>query len=250
MLELCLGALSPCTHVMLSQRRRLRDIDPFGRAAEKFLSLSPKCCLPFSSTSTLPNSLPSVPSSARRKNSSEFEGTKSLPVPNYSSRTSESLYGNYHAYLCDARRKIASCHIACSTWSCQYDGESPKDSNTSSATTLAGENLNDMSSNSKVSSGLNNEVIENLTLSEDVLDSSQLQNIFDNIQSLLEASGESEETVKVESPEVMSMEKKAMLDADIAELLSEDIGAAETFGGTLSINKKGEISIFSFFSFN
>lgn len=45
MLELCLGALAPCSHVMLSQRRRLlRDLDPFGRCAEKFLSLGPNCC--------------------------------------------------------------------------------------------------------------------------------------------------------------------------------------------------------------
>lgn len=45
MLELCLASLAPCSHVMLSQRRRLlRDLDPFGRSAEKFLSLSPDCC--------------------------------------------------------------------------------------------------------------------------------------------------------------------------------------------------------------
>ena len=53
MLELCLGALTPCSHVMLSQRRRLlRDLDPFGRCAERFLALAPNCCV-----STLPTAI-------------------------------------------------------------------------------------------------------------------------------------------------------------------------------------------------
>ena len=249
MLELCLGALSPCTHVMLSQRRRLRDIDPFGRGAEKFLSLTPKCCLLFSNISTPPNSLPPVPSSARRK-SSTSDNMKSLPVPNnYSSRTSESLYGNYHAYLCDARQKIASCQIACSTWSDQYDGEPPKDSNTSSATTLAEENFNDQSLNRRDSSGLNDEAIENLTLNEDVPDSAQIQNIFENIQSLLEISGESVATLKIDSStnNVLTVENQAKLDADIAELLNEEIGVMETFGESLILDKKGRLDVLSFF---
>ncbi|XP_033216666.1 UPF0518 protein CPIJ015043 isoform X2 [Belonocnema kinseyi] len=245
MLELCLGALSPCTHVMLSQRRRLRDIDPFGRGAEKFLTLAPKCCLSFSVISAPPNSLPPVPASVRRKSSSTTDSTKSLPVPNnYSCRTTESLYGNYHAYLCDARQKIASCQIACSTWSSQYDGEPTKDSNTSSATTLAEENFNDQSLNRRDSSGLNDEAIENLILSEDVPDSSQMQNIFDNIQSLLEVSGESGDTLKIDSAtnSVSRVENQEKLDADIAELLNEEIGGGETFGETLIMDKKGSDS--------
>lgn len=151
MLELCLGALTPCSHVMLSQRRRLRDVDPFGRGAEKFLSLTPACCVSFStsSSSNSSKSLPHVPSSLRRKSatSSSSNSTNapdsftSLPVPiNYGSRHTESLYGNYHAYLYDARRKIISCQTACSTWSCRYDGEPHRQSKNRSAMTLADEN--------------------------------------------------------------------------------------------------------------
>lgn len=36
--------------------------------------------------------------------------------------TNESLYGNYHAYLCEARRKIQLCKSGCKQWSSKYDG--------------------------------------------------------------------------------------------------------------------------------
>ncbi|KOC65034.1 UPF0518 protein [Habropoda laboriosa] len=131
MLELCLGALSPCSHVMLSQRRRLRDIDPFGRAAEKFLSLTPSCCSPLTSINSQFNSLPNSTTYERHSNTTS-ESLKSLPaLINYGVKLSDSLYGNYHAYLCDARQKIRACRIACSNWSYQYNGELPKDSTTS-----------------------------------------------------------------------------------------------------------------------
>ncbi|XP_043462935.1 FHIP family protein GK23746 isoform X2 [Leptopilina heterotoma] len=242
MLELCLAALTPCSHVMLSQRRRLRDVDPFARAADKFLSLAPKCCQPFAIVSTPPNSLPPVPSSVRRKNSQQTINdnvNKSLPpitttatttTSNYSSRTTESLYGNYHAYLCDARQKITSCQIACTNWTSLYDGESPPhdSSNTSSVTTLADDNVNSNSShNNNNIIIVNNDAclmdVESRTeISEDVTDNSQMQNILDNIQSLLEVSGDSEGNF-LESTKIISRENQEKLDADIAELLSEEI---------------------------
>ncbi|XP_071488542.1 FHF complex subunit HOOK-interacting protein 1B-like isoform X1 [Diadema antillarum] len=43
MVELILKYLVPCTHVMASQRNAIRDLDFYGRWAEKFLSLSPAC---------------------------------------------------------------------------------------------------------------------------------------------------------------------------------------------------------------
>ncbi|KYN22799.1 hypothetical protein ALC57_04581 [Trachymyrmex cornetzi] len=123
MLELCLGALNPCSHVMLSQRSRLRDVDPFGRAAEKFLSLTPRCCSVFTPMDSQTNSLPNVVLSTYDKyGCTTSDSMKSLPASiNYGTRLSDSLYGNYHAYLCDARQKIKACRIACSNWSCQYD---------------------------------------------------------------------------------------------------------------------------------
>lgn len=36
--------LLPCTHVMLSQRRAIRETDMYGKSADKFLALIPECC--------------------------------------------------------------------------------------------------------------------------------------------------------------------------------------------------------------
>ncbi|NXI48322.1 F16A2 protein, partial [Galbula dea] len=46
MLQLVLRYLLPCSHVMLSQKRAVRDLDIYGRTAAKFLSLIPRCCRP------------------------------------------------------------------------------------------------------------------------------------------------------------------------------------------------------------
>uniref|UniRef100_A0A8D2ZW04 FHF complex subunit HOOK-interacting protein 1B n=1 Tax=Scophthalmus maximus TaxID=52904 RepID=A0A8D2ZW04_SCOMX len=43
-LQLVLRYLLPCTHVMLSQRRAIRETDIYGKSADKFLSLIPECC--------------------------------------------------------------------------------------------------------------------------------------------------------------------------------------------------------------
>ncbi|XP_036429193.1 FTS and Hook-interacting protein homolog [Colossoma macropomum] len=44
MLQLVLRYLLPCTHVMLSQRRAVRETDLYGKSADRFLSLIPECC--------------------------------------------------------------------------------------------------------------------------------------------------------------------------------------------------------------
>ena len=44
MFQLVFRYLIPCTHVMVSQRRAVRDLDLYGRSAQKFLSLTPACC--------------------------------------------------------------------------------------------------------------------------------------------------------------------------------------------------------------
>ncbi|XP_076012364.1 FHF complex subunit HOOK-interacting protein 1B [Genypterus blacodes] len=44
MLQLVLRYLLPCTHVMLSQRRAIKETDMYGKSADKFLSLIPDCC--------------------------------------------------------------------------------------------------------------------------------------------------------------------------------------------------------------
>nr|XP_032832977.1 FTS and Hook-interacting protein-like [Petromyzon marinus]XP_032832978.1 FTS and Hook-interacting protein-like [Petromyzon marinus]XP_032832979.1 FTS and Hook-interacting protein-like [Petromyzon marinus]XP_032832980.1 FTS and Hook-interacting protein-like [Petromyzon marinus] len=44
MLQLVLRFLIPCNHVMLSQRRAVKEVDLYGRTADRLLSLSPECC--------------------------------------------------------------------------------------------------------------------------------------------------------------------------------------------------------------
>ncbi|RVE58346.1 hypothetical protein OJAV_G00208430 [Oryzias javanicus] len=49
MLQLVFRYLLPCTHVMLSQRRAIRETDMYGKCADKFLSLIPECCRQYAS---------------------------------------------------------------------------------------------------------------------------------------------------------------------------------------------------------
>lgn len=99
MLELVFQHLQPCLHLMLSQRRNLTVLDPHCRNSEKFLNLAPACC--------------EVTVSPKIDNST-------VQWNHYGGQ--QSLYGNYHAYLCDARNKITSCQIACTFWSNSYMG--------------------------------------------------------------------------------------------------------------------------------
>lgn len=104
MLELVFQHLQPCLHLMLSQRRTLLPLDPHCQSFETFLALTPACC-------ELPAASPNLDG---RINWNHYGGQP-------------TLYGNYHAYLCDARNKINSCQMACNLWSNTYTGCEPKD---------------------------------------------------------------------------------------------------------------------------
>lgn len=144
MLELVFRHLVPCTHVMLSQRRRVRDTEPYCRSSDKFLSLSPACCnLPvpavrppaaldcaaYSVISPSPSLPAMLTPSAHHRRSASFSEHQPVSLPStstlYGLKAGESLYGNYHAYLCDARRRIKECAAACVNWTYPYDGENP-----------------------------------------------------------------------------------------------------------------------------
>lgn len=245
MLELCLGALNPCSHVMLSQRSRLRDVDPFGRAAEKFLSLTPRCCSTFalssSSSDSQTNSLPSA-CTYDKSLYTPSDSMKSLPATvNHGSKLLDSLYGNYHAYLCDARQKIKTCRIACSNWSCRYDGSLPQNSNTSSANTLIDENTSDQrrTEESKTSPL---EMLKTATSSRENDQDTTIDNVLLSIQSLLEGKdlNSNEHNIKNEltATVALSLDEQAKLDADIAELLNEDIGVTSRCTEETCFDKK------------
>lgn len=166
MLQLILRYLLPCTHVMLSQRRAIRETDLYGKSANKFLSLIPECCRQStapsmdreddtafwgkvlsspSSESPAPHrpSTPSrlsffmrqqsgvtTPTSASSSQTSPTEHPLSPDTPSSLHTLTECLEWDcgYLEYLKDARRSIEFCSWACRHWSAPYDGENPSPS--------------------------------------------------------------------------------------------------------------------------
>ncbi|GFR70508.1 FTS and Hook-interacting protein homolog [Elysia marginata] len=129
--------LVPCTHVMVSQRRSVRDLDIYGKSAEKFLSLRPICCassdLSSSSAADSASQL-SVRTSSDETQTNSLTPSKQAPgsLSNLSGSTGlpelvEQAAGesSYLEYLYDARQALAQKKHACSNWSYLYDGESP-----------------------------------------------------------------------------------------------------------------------------
>ncbi|CAN0376945.1 unnamed protein product [Lampetra planeri] len=120
MLQLVLRFLIPCNHVMLSQRRAVKEVDLYGRTADRLLSLSPECC-------RLEQLL------LAEREDEHVLWSKALASPqrqqlrpgsgNFEERT-EAEPG-YLQYLRDARCGVRRCALACRAWSAPYDGETP-----------------------------------------------------------------------------------------------------------------------------
>ncbi|XP_006639148.2 FHF complex subunit HOOK-interacting protein 1B [Lepisosteus oculatus] len=159
MLQLVLRYLLPCTHVMLSQRRAIREPDLYGKSADKFLSLIPECCRfdtlppsdreedstfwakgPGSPSVESPVSKPSTPSRLamfmRQQSGGSSEppqsprsggatGALSPDSPMHQASEAPDSEMGYLEYLRDARRNIELCSWACRDWSAPYDGEDP-----------------------------------------------------------------------------------------------------------------------------
>uniref|UniRef100_A0A8D2KEJ9 FHF complex subunit HOOK-interacting protein 1B n=1 Tax=Urocitellus parryii TaxID=9999 RepID=A0A8D2KEJ9_UROPR len=164
LLQLVLRYLVPCNHVMLSQKPAVRDVDLYGRAADKFLSLIPRCCRHHASSPPRPEHAswargpgsPSVDSSSvvtvprpstpsrlalflRQQSLGGSEspgpaphspGLAKSPASSPGRRPSPAeepgeLEDNYLEYLREARRGVDHCVRACRTWSAPYDGERP-----------------------------------------------------------------------------------------------------------------------------
>uniref|UniRef100_A0A8C3U1D6 FHF complex subunit HOOK-interacting protein 1B n=1 Tax=Catharus ustulatus TaxID=91951 RepID=A0A8C3U1D6_CATUS len=159
MLQLVLRYLLPCSHVMLSQKRAVRDLDIYGKTAAKFLSLIPRCCRPESPPP--PRDRDEEPPSRARGHGSPGADAPAAPKPSTPSRLAlfmrqasagpaeaaaprspgppagspprpgprdevAELDRNYLEYLRDARRSIDRCAWACRVWSAPYDGEEPR----------------------------------------------------------------------------------------------------------------------------
>ncbi|KAJ8282259.1 hypothetical protein COCON_G00047780 [Conger conger] len=163
-LQLVLRYLIPCTHVMLSQRRAVKETDIYGKSADRFLSLIPECCrldtapssdreedfwdkVPGSPSTESPvHNRPSTPSRLvlfiRQQSSGGGSpapsGPETAPAsprggpgpltpdsPVHPAPESPEWEAGYLAYLRDARRGIELCSWGCRDWSAPYDGENP-----------------------------------------------------------------------------------------------------------------------------
>ncbi|KAM9769238.1 FHF complex subunit HOOK-interacting protein 1A [Menidia menidia] len=131
MLQLVLRYLIPCNHMMLSQRRVVRERDFYSGSAAKILALTPSCCSPDHSPPPLrqlESILFSKGAEASNKSTGEQKSSSEEDDGTGNSCTIGSeiyLDVSYLHYLCDARLSISRCMRACQVWSAPYDGESP-----------------------------------------------------------------------------------------------------------------------------
>lgn len=138
-IELIFKHLLTGSHLSPPHRHNIADPELYREAAVAFLDLSPKCCSrPVEKTRQWVRELDM---SGRRV--LDFRREEERPVNgvhdeivmknlvnevnfNYGN-PNETLYGNFHAYLCHARFTIISRVIACSNWSSRYEAvTSPK----------------------------------------------------------------------------------------------------------------------------
>lgn len=135
MLELLLKYLLPCQHVPISHRYKVNQTAPFAVASSQFLDLSPEVMKLATNSATLEwsagdNGGP-VGMGGSVSTSSPQHGMASKTIGanwnHYGLHMSDSLYGNYHAYLFDAKTKIGNCKAACQErWSSMYSYQRQK----------------------------------------------------------------------------------------------------------------------------
>ncbi|KAL4618137.1 protein FAM160A1-like [Arapaima gigas] len=136
MLQLILRYLVPCSHMMPSQRRVLKEGDYYSVSAARFLSLIPACCLP----KPRPVRMPPLdcilwskgPDGSYTRNhgpctSDQGEVFSEGGSLEYSGSIGPEVFTDldYLQYLSDARDGIRHSIWACRVWSAPYDGDDP-----------------------------------------------------------------------------------------------------------------------------
>lgn len=122
MLQLVLRYLIPCNHMMLSQRRAVKERDCYSVSAAKLLALTPVCC---STGITL---------TLESQGKDYILWTKAAQTKDSVRGISESAciveFGrvvdiSYLQYLGEAQEAILQCLKDCKVWSALYDGVNP-----------------------------------------------------------------------------------------------------------------------------
>ncbi|XP_022836488.1 UPF0518 protein v1g243165-like, partial [Spodoptera litura] len=124
-------------HLMVAYRHKIADPEPYRDAAIAFLGLSPRCCSrPMEMTKRWIDELAMSgrrvldlkSDNERRVNGVHDDIAMSSLVHeikvNYGN-PNDTLFGNYHAYICDSRFEIVSRVLACSNWTSRYDSVTP-----------------------------------------------------------------------------------------------------------------------------
>lgn len=126
MYSLVLKYLIPCTHILSSQKRTIKEVDFYSKSAFKFLSLIPACC------DSSPSSSPSWSTENQDTNPRKSPMTidvKTSELVFYRSTQLDYLYSevciDYMEYLADARNSIRDCQVRCVCWCAPYDGQMP-----------------------------------------------------------------------------------------------------------------------------
>ncbi|GFO18323.1 fts and hook-interacting protein homolog [Plakobranchus ocellatus] len=133
MYQLVFRYLVPCTHVMVSQRRSVRDLDLYGKSAEKFLSLRPTCCIPPPQSANITSNAGQSSFVIDATHLQSASGNQKIGSPLSTLGKSvlpellESAVGEsgYLDYLYDARQALVHRGRACARWLYRYDGENP-----------------------------------------------------------------------------------------------------------------------------
>ena len=119
--------LIPCTHILSSQKRTIKELDIYSKSASKFLSLIPIPCSSCSQSSSPSSSNENLNSSSNTPMKIDLKTSSELVF--YGSTQLEGLYSevntDYMEYLTDARCFLRDCQMRCSCWSAPYDGQNP-----------------------------------------------------------------------------------------------------------------------------
>ncbi|XP_041078467.1 protein FAM160A1-like [Polyodon spathula] len=131
MLQLILRYLIPCNHMMLSQRRVVRERDCYSVSAAKILALTPSCISPVLSCAVQKHQASCILQS-QGNYSCQFNSKGSKEEQNVLDNQEygcivgyQGMDASYLHYLYDARSNITRCIKACRVWSAPYDGENP-----------------------------------------------------------------------------------------------------------------------------
>ncbi|XP_047537499.1 FHIP family protein GJ17503-like isoform X1 [Vanessa atalanta] len=139
MIELVYKYLLNGSHLMAMYRHKLSNPELYRDSAMAFIGLSPRCCTrPVEKTREWVDELAlsgrRVLDFKRDDDNRRMNGVHGdiamnnlVHEVNFDyGNPNETLYNNYHAYLCDARFEIVSRSIACANWSYKYDAIPPK----------------------------------------------------------------------------------------------------------------------------